>query len=193
MMSVCSSPSRRLLLDHRVDRDLAIGEDARDVGQHARPVLHAHAQVVAGLHVAHRQDRQVGKLVGLEREMRHAVLGIGGVHARDVDQVGDHRARGRLGAGARAVVQRRRRPRRPSPAPRSSRLRRWRSAASPGSASDARAARCPRRSPRARDAEQLDAVAELLGVADVLARELARCLRRTPCRTASARRRRSPT
>ena len=68
---------------------------------------HAHAQVVAGLDLAHRQERHVGELVGLEREVRHAVLGVGGVHARDVDQVGDHRARRRLGAGAGAVVQRR--------------------------------------------------------------------------------------
>ena len=97
----------RLLLDHRVDRDLAIGEDARDVGEHAGPVVHAHAQVVAGLDLADRQERQVGELVGLEREMRHAMLGVGGVHARHVDEVGDDRARGRLGAGARAVVERR--------------------------------------------------------------------------------------
>ena len=33
--------------------------------------------------------------------------GVGGVHARHVDQVRDHRARGGLGAGAGAVVQRR--------------------------------------------------------------------------------------
>ena len=67
---------------------------------------HAHAQVVARLDLAHRQERHVGELVGLEREVRHAMLGVGGVHARDVDQVGDHRARRRLGARARAVVQR---------------------------------------------------------------------------------------
>ena len=39
--------------------------------------------------------------------MRNAMLGIGRVHARDVDQVGNHRARRRLGARARTVVQRR--------------------------------------------------------------------------------------
>ena len=104
---------RRLLLDHRVDRDLAVGEDARDVGEHAGLVLDAHAQVIARLDLAHRQERHVGELVGLEREVRHAMLGVGGVHARDVDEVGDHRARRRLGARAGAVVQRRRRPRRP--------------------------------------------------------------------------------
>ena len=97
----------RLLLDHRVDRDLAVGEDARDVGQHAGPVVDAHAQVVARLDLAHRQERHVGELVGLEREVRHAMLGVGGVHARDVDEVGDHRAGRRLGARAGTVVQRR--------------------------------------------------------------------------------------
>ena len=96
-----------LLLDHRVDRDLAIGEDARDVGEHAGPVLHAHPQVIARLDLAHRQERHVGQLVGLEGEVRHAMLGIGGVHPRHVDEVGDHRARRRLGARAGAVVQRR--------------------------------------------------------------------------------------
>ena len=102
--------------------------------------------------------------------MRHAVLGIGGQHARDVDQVGDHR---------RSVG----------------------SAPAPGAvvhglpdrvafdqdrvhhAFDVRD-QPPRRNQRRMhaqldafrlalgDAEQLDAVAELLGVADVLAREL---------------------
>ena len=38
--------------------------------------------------------------------MRHAVLRIGGVHPRDVDQVRHHRRGRRLRAGAGAVVQR---------------------------------------------------------------------------------------
>ena len=67
----------RLLLDHRFDRDFAIGENARDIGQYAGAVLHAHAKVIAGLDVADRQNRRVGELVGLERQMRHAVLGVG--------------------------------------------------------------------------------------------------------------------
>ena len=69
--------------------------------------VHAHAQVVGRLDLVHRQDRRARELIGLEREVRHAMPGIGGVQARHVDQVGDHRARGRLGARARAVVQRR--------------------------------------------------------------------------------------
>ena len=43
MMSVCVLALGRLLLDHRVDRDVAVGEDARDVGEHAGPVVDAHA------------------------------------------------------------------------------------------------------------------------------------------------------
>ena len=157
----------RLLLDHRVDRDLAVGEDARDVGEHARLVLHAHPQVVARLDLAHRQERQVGELVGLEREVRHAMLGIGGVHARHVDEVGDHRARGRLGARARAVVQR--------GADRVAlHQHRVHHAFDVGDQALRRNQRrvhaqldARRRAPR--DAEELDPVAQLLGVADVLA------------------------
>jgi hypothetical protein len=67
---------RRLLLDHRVDADLAVGEDARDVREHAGLVFHAHAQVIARDHVADRQERHVGELVGLECKMRHAMLGV---------------------------------------------------------------------------------------------------------------------
>ena len=62
------------------------------LGQHAGLVGHAQAQVERGDHLVDRQDRRVGHRVGLERQVRHAVVGIGGVQARDVDQVGDHRA-----------------------------------------------------------------------------------------------------
>ena len=55
-----------------------IGEDACDVREHARLVHHPHAQVIGGLHFAHRQNRDIGKLVGLKCEMRYAMLWIGG-------------------------------------------------------------------------------------------------------------------
>src|SRR5476649_1508491 len=96
----------RLLLQHGVDRDGGVGQDARQVGQHARLVGHVHAQIVAGGDLRHRQDLDVGHLVRLEGQVRHAVLRIGRGQARDVDQVGDDGRRGRLGAGALAVVQR---------------------------------------------------------------------------------------
>src|SRR6185437_4924698 len=55
---------RRLLLEDRVDRDREIGADARHVGEHAGPVERAQPQVVAGLHVLHRQDRLALQAIG---------------------------------------------------------------------------------------------------------------------------------
>ena len=66
----------RLLLDHRVDRDFAVGEDARDVRQHAGPVLRpACAGNTLVTTSSDRQDRHVRQLVGLERQVRHAMPG----------------------------------------------------------------------------------------------------------------------
>ena len=107
MMSVWSSPSPASFWKMASIEIARSAQDARDVGQHAGPVERAHAQVVAGLDLVHRQDREVRQLVRLERQVRHAVLGVGGVHARDVDQVGDHGAGGGLGAGAAPVEERR--------------------------------------------------------------------------------------
>src|SRR5450830_1614010 len=87
-----------LTLQHRVDADARRGQDAGHTGQHASLVGHAQAQVVAGDDVAHG--------VGLEGQVRHALGGIGRVQAGDVDQIGNHGAGGGLGAGALAVVQR---------------------------------------------------------------------------------------
>ena len=84
-----------------------LGQDGRDPRQHARLVGHDQAQVEGRHHLVDRQDRRVGHRVGLERQVRHAMVGVGRGQARDVDQVGDHRAGGRLGACALAVVQRR--------------------------------------------------------------------------------------
>ena len=102
--------------------------------------------------------------------MRHAVLGVGGQHARDVDEVRDDRRRGRLGAGAGAVIHR---------LPHGVAFHEDRI----HDAFDVRdqPARRYERRMHAQldavglalgDAQQLDAVAELLGVADVFAREL---------------------
>jgi hypothetical protein len=46
------------------------------------------------------------QLVGLEGQVRHAVLGVGRVQAGDVHQVGNHGAGRGLGARPLAVVQR---------------------------------------------------------------------------------------
>ena len=94
----------RLLLQHGIDGYRQVRQDARDVGQDAGPVEHPQPQIVGGLHVLHRQDRRVGQLVGLERKMRHAILRIGRVQPRHVDQVGDHGRRRRICARPRAVV-----------------------------------------------------------------------------------------
>jgi hypothetical protein len=56
-------------LQHRVDRDAVVGQDAGDLGQHAGLVGHAQAQVVGGLHLGDRQDGRVGQRVGLEGQV----------------------------------------------------------------------------------------------------------------------------
>ena len=97
----------RLLLDHGLDADAALAEDARHLGQHPGAVLDLHAQVVGRLHGLHRQHRMVGEGVRLEGQMRDAVLGVGRHGAHHVDEVRDHRRGRGLGAGAGAVVERR--------------------------------------------------------------------------------------
>ncbi len=96
----------RLALQHGIDRDALIGQDTGDVGQHARLVLNPEAQVIAGFDLAHRQDGQVFRHgIRLESQVRHAVGRIGGGQAGDVDQVGDHRGSGRLSTGSLAVIE----------------------------------------------------------------------------------------
>src|SRR5207247_8698442 len=75
-------PYTTLFRSHGVDGDKGVGEDARDVREHARPVLDLHAQVIRSHDLVHRQDLEAGHAVGLESEMRHAVLGVGGVQDR---------------------------------------------------------------------------------------------------------------
>ena len=104
-MSVSPSPSSGSPLQHGVDGDGLVGQDAGDVGQDAGLVLDPQAQVVAGLDRAHGQDGQAGHGVRLEGQVRHPVLGIGGGQAGDVDQIGDDGGGRRLGTGALAVVE----------------------------------------------------------------------------------------
>ena len=96
----------RFVLEHRIDRDVALGEDAGDFRKHAFFVGHAQAQVKRGDRFLHRQHRRGVQFVRLECEMRHAVAGVGGVQARDVHQVGNHRGGGRLAARALAIIKR---------------------------------------------------------------------------------------
>ena len=100
----------RLALQHGVDTDTGFSQQARHLGQHARLIGDAQAQVVAGHHFAHGQHGQgahgIGQRVGLEGQVRHAVLRVGGVQAGNVHQVGDHGAGGGLRARTLAVVQR---------------------------------------------------------------------------------------
>ena len=107
MTSVCASPSA----DSRCSSaSIEMPASARMpvmLRQHAGLVGHLQAQIEGGHDLVDRQDRRRRQRVGLERQVRHAVVRIGGVQPGDVDQVGDHRRRGRLGAGALAVVQRR--------------------------------------------------------------------------------------
>ena len=48
-----------LALQHRVDRDVVLGQDAGDARQHAGLVGHLQAQVEGGHHLVDRQDRRV--------------------------------------------------------------------------------------------------------------------------------------
>ena len=111
------------------------------------------------------KPRHGGHRVGLERQVRHVVLRIGSVHARDVDQVGDHRRSGRLGTCARAVVQRRA----DRVALDEHRVHRAFDAGDQALHRHQRRMHAQLDAARRAlgDAEQLDAVAELLGVADV--------------------------
>ncbi len=84
---------------------LALGQQAGQLGQHARLVGHAQTQVIAGPHFSHRQDVQIAHGPRLESQVGHTVERVRSVQTGDVHQVGDHRAGSRLGACAFAVVQ----------------------------------------------------------------------------------------
>ena len=76
-----------LALKGGFDRDVFVGKDAGDVGQDSWLVRDSQAQVVAGRDLVDRQHGDVAHTVRLERQVRHAVLGVGGDQPRDVDQV----------------------------------------------------------------------------------------------------------
>ena len=59
-----------------LDAHVVLGEDPGDGGQHAGPVGHVQRDVVAGEHLAHRPDRQVG-VVGLRRRRGRRRAGCG--------------------------------------------------------------------------------------------------------------------
>ena len=85
------------------DGDALLGEDAADVGHHAGFVLRRYAQVVAAGDFVDRQRRQL--FIAAESQRRHALL-AGGVHqAGGVDDVGHHGAGSGGGTGAGAVIQ----------------------------------------------------------------------------------------
>jgi hypothetical protein len=74
-----------------------LGQDAGDARQHAGLVGHHQAQVEGRDHLG----RSAGSAcphqhAGLEGQVRHAVVGVGGVQPGDVHQVGDHGAGGGL-------------------------------------------------------------------------------------------------
>ena len=84
---------------------MCIGQDAGDLAEHAGLVFHAQAQVVAGKHLIHGQHAHVLPRIGVKGQVRHAVLRVAGGQAGHVHQVGNHGAGGWLAACALAVVQ----------------------------------------------------------------------------------------
>ena len=92
-----------LWLQYRPNRDLPLRDNPRHVGQHTGLIGHGHAQVVPTLNFANRQHGKVGQRIGLEGQMGHPMIGVGRQGSGDIDEVGNHRAGGRLGTGAFAI------------------------------------------------------------------------------------------
>ena len=93
----------RLFLQHGVDGYVQIGKNARDIRQHTRLVVYAQPQVIRGFDLAHRQNRNIGQLIGLKCQMRHAMLRISRHGARDINQICNDCRGSRLCACACAV------------------------------------------------------------------------------------------
>ena len=92
-----ASPSVLALLADRVDRYAVLGEDRRDLGEHARLVGHVEADVVPRHHVAHGAHGQLG-VRGLAGSG-----GLGELVAADGDEVAEDRGGGGRAARARTV------------------------------------------------------------------------------------------
>jgi hypothetical protein len=154
-----------LALQHGVDRNVVLGQDGRDARQHAGLIGHLQPQVERGHHLLDRQDRRRGQRVGLECQVWHAVIGVGGVQPGDVDQVGHHCRGRRLRAGAFAVVERRA----DGVALHDHGVHRALDVGDqpPGRHQRRVHAQLDALGAAPRDAEQLDAVSELFGIADV--------------------------
>ena len=157
-------------LQHGVDADTEVAEDARNRRQHAGPVEHFQTQIISGLDLLDGKKRQRSQRAGLKRQVRHAVFRVGGNRAHHIDQVRDHGRGGRLGAGAGPVIQTR--------AQRiGARQNRVHHAADIGeefALGDERRMHAQLDAGRgaARQAEMLDAVPQLVGERDVLGRHL---------------------
>ena len=92
-------------LQHGIDADGGLRQDARQSRQHTGLVRHPQAQVVAGDHIRHGQHRDLADGVGLKSQVRDPVQGVGGVQTGDIDQIGDHRTGRGFAASALAVIQ----------------------------------------------------------------------------------------
>ena len=88
-----------LTLQHGVDRDAVLGQDAGDAA--STPALSATTQAQVERVTTSAMGRMgVSCIAPGWKPARGTRCRVGGVQARDVDQVGDHGAGGRLGTGA---------------------------------------------------------------------------------------------
>ena len=149
-------------LDHGFHRHFLVAQRCRHIGNDSRPIQDHQADIVGAAAPVHRRGGTA------QARGRHAE-GRPPSPARDIDDIRDHRRSGRAGAGAAAFehVRRRNRPDH----------HRVEDAVDMGDGRaladrpDEPAARCPW-SVDARDAEQLDPIAEIVGVADIVARDV---------------------
>ena len=94
-----------LTLQHCINADAGLGQQARHTRKHTGLVGHPQSKVVAGADFAHGQHRQSAHRAGLKGQMRHPVERVHRVQARHIHQIGNHRTGGRLTAGPLAVIQ----------------------------------------------------------------------------------------
>ena len=90
-------------MQDRLDTDVEIGQDARDLGQHAGFVERMQTQVIRGLDILDREDRQIHERIRLKRQMRHAVVRIHRQRTHNVHEIGDHGRGRRFGSGTGSV------------------------------------------------------------------------------------------